>query len=248
MTNSFAAYAISVMLSNATVINKVLVAPLPEPITTNTIDAWRLAPTVWGVEGFFEMKHRFFVDLRGNRIIGFDDKQNEVEYWKRAEAARTIAKWEGETNRLSNGEALAIARRFLLGLGIDDRDKSRDVLAPTVRQEEIKVEATGRMIQYPRYNVLWSYKPAGEGGSGIRMTVYATTKSVVSFDGILFHFSPAPLPAAYYDMIGLPKNIDTNWSFSYRPPKLPVPVLEKIVGGTPRRLIVPGLTNRPAKN
>jgi hypothetical protein len=248
MTNAFGAYAISVMLTNATVINKALDAPLREPMTTNAIDAYRLAPTVWGVDGYFEMKHRFFVTLRGSRIVIFNDAQNSVkDYRNEVEAARKVAKWGGETNRLSNEEALAIARHFLFGIGIDDKDKGLDLLAPTVQQDEITVEATGKVMKYPRYNLRWRYEPAGDNG-GMEMTVYATTKSVVYYEGIVLNIPLAPLPVGYYDMIGLPKNIDTNWSLLYRPPKLPVPVLEKVLGGMPRRLIVPGLTNSPAKN
>ena len=203
------------MLNQANLFNDRLEWGFQRPITTNQITSCSIKPVVLGIEGEFIVNDRYWISIVNGQLANYSDEnhsgriQHEIQWWEKLNRA---------TNDLTKETAVLTARDFLHKLNLTE-DLLGLVEPPTVVQWDGE---GGKPL--PFFELRWRCKNDLERDPdyfALRMQVSGLTKKVVYFAQGLWETMPRfPTPTNWYQIIGIPSTVNTNWSSTNPPPKL----------------------------
>jgi hypothetical protein len=196
-TPIFQNYVLSLLLSNATVINESWELELPKPIPTNRVVLLHSQPRVTGPAGRIVVDDRFDFILLDGRLTIFRD----WKHWSGSNKRDPSENEEKAGNRLSNEAVSQIAREALRKMGLSEEQlKLSD--PPVIEQHQYE-RLDGKIVRLPTYRIAWKY-PGEQVLDQMYMEVSSTSRKVSAFQIPTHNFEPFALPTNYFQMLGLP--------------------------------------------
>ena len=198
-TNSvtFQSYALSLLLSQANLVNDKWELGLPKPVPPDDV-VWKAKPMATGVEGVISTKDgRYLWSFLEGRLEIFLDRQYSANSFlgndKKKDALLQM------TNQLTKANADKIAREALKRLGFTE---ARLCLRTPPKVSQWKYDTGSKTVGLPLYVVEWIDKE-DKDWKPVYMEVSGITRKVVKYSNHSRSTPRIPLPANYYEMTGI---------------------------------------------
>ncbi|MBF8297252.1 MAG: hypothetical protein HW389_3797 [Bacteroidetes bacterium] len=195
-------YALDTLLKLANAINEKWRLGLSGPITSDQVTGLDVLPKTNGLDAGITIAKRHAFRISENKFEGYAD----LEYWFNAYEGKPdkFKERAKQKDLLNKTTALRIARNALHSLGYAE-DQLRLPRQPEVSQVEYRDQPTSNSLRFPHYEITWKTLKKGTSGwlSRVSMQVSGITGTVVAYE-ISSPFVPSvPLPANYWQMLGL---------------------------------------------
>jgi len=207
-TPAFEEWGVTLMLTKANEVRVKWALDIEKPLTVNDV-LFQLKATVHGLAGGIGTRdERFSWRFSRNTLEHFyDSKYRPRSFRHKDEKSARLAKI---SSKVSASDAEAIARDALHRLGLDER-QLRLSEPPSVNQYTFE-ENDGIVYPLPTFNIAWRLEgyPEPEGDEAefqpVVFRISGITKGVVEYFNVCPYTPTAPLPANYFEMLGLPDN------------------------------------------